>query len=327
MRFSPAYYGKGEPDSSEAALEKWMAANDERLEKEYEANKYRYTNLDKLVRSQHILVKTGSYISEEERAEAKLRADGLRKRAVAGEDFSKLARKNSEDQITGPKGGDLGYQLKGTMPDAYDEAVFAMEVGEISDVVETEFGYHIIKVLGIREGDVPKEEAKRELAEALYQRDWVESRTKEAAAVTLALWKSSGDDAVRTKLAAVGKKTPESTLTPTLLETGEFGRSDAPLVGLPTSVLLDAVFAVPEGEVFPSEPVKVGREWVVFRILERQRPDEAAFTDDLRNSTREVLRTLKKKETLDLYIRKLRDQAAADQALRINPLPTQDGNS
>ncbi len=327
VRFSPAYYAKGEPDSSEAALEKWMAANDERLEKEYEANKYRYTNLDKLVRSQHILVKTGSYISEEERAEAKLRADGLRKRAVAGEDFSKLARKNSEDQITGPKGGDLGYQLKGTMPDAYDEAVFAMEVGEISDVVETEFGYHIIKVLGIREGDVPKEEAKRELAEALYQRDWVESRTKEAAAATLALWKRSGDDAVRTKLAAVGKKTPESTLTPTLLETGEFGRSDAPLVGLPTSVLLDAVFAVPEGEVFPSEPVKVGREWVVFRILERQRPDEAAFTDDLRNSTREVLRTLKKKETLDLYIRKLRDQAAADQALRINPLPTQDGNS
>jgi len=327
VRFSPAYYGKQQPDTSEAAIEKWIADNYNRLEKEYEANKYRYTNLDKQVRSQHILVKTGSYVSEEEKAEAKVKADALHKRAAAGEDFSTLARQNSEDRVTGPKGGDLGYQPKGTMPDAYDKAVFAMEVGEISDVVETEFGYHIIKVLSVREGDVPKEEAKRELAEGLYRRDRIQSRAKDAATATLALWKSSDDEAVRDKLAADGKKTPESTLTPTLQETGGFGRSDAPLVGLPTSALLDAVFAVPEGETFPSEPAQVGREWVVFRIIDRRRPDEAAFTDDLRDSTREVLRTLKKKETLELYIRKLRDQAAADQALRINPLPTQDGNS
>ncbi len=326
VRFSPAYYSKEQPDTSKAALEDWITDNDERLEKEYQANKYRYTNLDKQVRSRHILVKTGSYISEEQKAEAKMKADALRKRAITGEDFSTLARRNSEDQITGPKGGDLGYQPKGTMPEGYDQAVFAMQVGEISEVVETEFGYHIIKVIGIREGDVPKEEAKRELAEDLYRRALIQSRAEEAAAATLALWKSSDERVVRNKLAADGKKTPESTLTPTLLETGEFGRSDAPLIGLPTSALLDAVFAVPEGEEFPSEPVQVGREWIVFRIIDRQRPDEAAFTDDLRDSTREVLRTLKKKETVDLYIRKLRDQAAADQALRINPLPTQDGN-
>ncbi|MCZ6808108.1 MAG: peptidylprolyl isomerase [Deltaproteobacteria bacterium] len=327
VRFSPAYYSKQQPDTSEAAVEKWIAENADRLEREYEANKYRYTNLDKQVRSQHILIKTGSYVSDEEKAQAKTKAEALHKRAVAGEDFSTLARKNSGDKITGPKGGDLGYQPKGTMPDAYDEAVFAMKVDEISDMVETEFGYHIIKVLGIREGDVPKEEAKRELADGLYRRDWIESRAKEAATATLALWKSSNDEEVRKKLAANAKKTPESTLTPTLAETGEFGRDSAPLVGLPTNVLLDAVLAVADGETFPSEPVRVGREWVVFRIIDRRRPDKAAFTDDLRDSTREVLRTLKKKETVDLYVRKLRDQAAADQALRINPLQTQDDNS
>jgi parvulin-like peptidyl-prolyl isomerase len=326
VRFSPAYYSKQEPDLSEAALEKWIADNEDRLDKEYEANKYRYTNLDKLVRSQHILVKTGSYVSDEEKAQAKVKAKALHGRAVAGEDFSTLARRNSEDYITGPKGGDLGYQSKGTMPDAYDEAVFAMKVDEISDVVETEFGYHIIKVLSIREGDVPKEEAKRELADGLARGDRIESRAKSGAAATLALWQNSDDEAVRKKLAGDGKKTPKSALTPTLEETGEFGRADAPLVGLPTSVLLDAVFAVADGETFPSEPVRVGHEWIVFRIIARQRPDEAAFTDDLRDSTREVLRTLKKKETVDLYIQKLRDQAAADKALRINPLPTQDGN-
>ena len=327
VRFSPAYYSKRQPDPSEATLEKWIADNDDLLENEYQANKYRYTNLDKQVRSQHILVKTGSYASDEEKAQAKVKADALHKRAVAGEDFSALARQNSGDRITAPQGGDLGYQQKGTMPDAYDDAVFAMKVDEISDVVETEFGYHIIKVLGVREGNVPKEEAKRELADGLYRQNRIESQAKAGAAATLALWKSSNDEAVQTKLAAEGKKTPESTLAPALEETGEFGRGDAPLVGLPTSVLLDAVFAVAEGEVFPSEPVQVGREWVVFRIIDRQRPEEAAFTDDLRDSTREVLRTLKKKETVDLYIRKLRDRAAADQALRINRLPTQDGNS
>jgi peptidyl-prolyl cis-trans isomerase D len=328
-RFSPAYYVKQKPETSEAVLAAWIEGNEDRLAAEYETNKHRYTNLEKQVRARHILIKAGSYATDEQKADAKKRAAALQERAAKGEDFAALASKRSDDQITAKNGGDIGFLRKGTMPESFDEALFSMEVDAVSGVVETPYGFHVLKVLAIREGDVPVDEAKRELAEGLYRADWLEARAHEAAATTLASWrKNKDDDAIAQKLAAAAKQQgEESALSPTLEETAEFGRSDTPVPGLSTAALLDAVFALPEGDAFPTNPVKLGREWVIFRLIDRQRPDEAAFTDAVRESTREVLQTLKKKETVDLYIQQLRAKATADKALRVHPLPTQDGRS
>lgn len=327
VRFTPAYYTKQKPETSEAALEAWMARNAERLDEEYEANKHRYTDVEKQVHARHILVKAGSYASEEQKAEAKQAAEALRKRAMRGERFAELARENSQDQITAQNGGDIGFLKKGVMPEPFDEALFGLEVGEISEVVETPYGFHVIKVLGIREGDVPVEEAKQELAETLYRTDWLDARARDAAARTLASWKTKGEAAVQEELAKAAERIGESALTPSLEQTAEFGRADTPIPGLSTAALLDAVFALPEGETFPEAPVKIGREWVIFRLVDRRRPDEAAFTDSIRESTRDTLVTLKKKEAVDLYIQQLRNHATEDNALRVNPLPTEDDRS
>jgi peptidyl-prolyl cis-trans isomerase D len=325
VRFSPSYYGKTRPSTSDAALDAWIANNEDRLTAEYETNKHRYTNLEKQVRARHILVKAGSYATAEQKADARKQAEALQKRAAKGEDFAVLASKYSGDQITAKNGGDIGFLRKGTMPESFDEALFSMEVDGISEVVETPYGFHVIKVLAIREGDVPVDEAKRELAEGLYAANWLEARAREAAATTLRFWQQSKDDeAVTQTLAAAAEKTGESALTPTLEETVDFGHADTPIPGVSTAVLLDAVFALPEDEAFSTAPLKLGREWVIFRLIDRQRPDEAAFTDAVRDSTREVLRTLKKKESVDLYIQQLRARAIADKALRVNPLQTQD---
>jgi hypothetical protein len=175
---------------------------------------------------------------------------------------------------------------------------------------------------------VPVDEAKLELAEGLYRSDWLEARAREAAVGTLDSWQQSeDDDAIAQTLAAAATKSGESALTPTLEETVEFGHSDTPIPGVSTAALLDAVFALPEGDSFPTTPLKLGREWVIFRLIDRQRPDEEAFTDTVRESTREVLRTLKTKETVELYIQQLRVKAIADKALRVNPLQTEDGRS
>ena len=85
--------------------------------------------------------------------------------------------------------------------------------------------------------------------------------------------------------------------------------------------------ALPEGQDFPEAPVKLGREWVIFRLLDRQRPDEESFTGATREATREVLETLKKKETVDLYIQQLRAKASAEDALRVRPLSTENDRS
>ncbi len=328
VRFTPAYYAQEKPPTSEEALAAWMSENEERLDAEYERNKHRYTNLEKRVRARHILIKAGSYATPEQKEEAKKRAEALRARAVAGDDFASLAAKHSDDPITAKNGGDIGFLAKGTMPEAFDEAVFSMEIGEISEVVETPYGFHVIKTLAVREGDVPVDEAKRELAEGLYRADWLEARAREAAAKTLDAWKAAeDDDAVAERLAAAAEKKGESALTPTLEETTEFGRSDSPIPGLSTAALIEAVFSLPEGQTFPEQPVKLGREWVVFRVLDRQRPDEESFTDAVREATRDVLETIKQKEAVDLYIQQLREQAIAEDALRVRPLATEDARS
>jgi len=174
---------------------------------------------------------------------------------------------------------------------------------------------------------VDREAAKRELAEGLYQSDWLEARAESAAAGALATWKNGGDDQLTAKLEAAAEKVGESALTPKLEETPEFGRADTPVPGLSTAVLIDAVFSLEGGAEFPERPVKVGREWVVFKLVNRTRPDEAAFNETMQSTTRDVLETLKKKETVDLYIQRLRAQAQADNALRVNALPTQNGQS
>jgi peptidyl-prolyl cis-trans isomerase D len=328
VRFSPAYYAGQQPPVSDAAVEAWAEANAERLDAEYEANKHRYTDLEKQVRARHLLIKAGSYATPEQRAEAKKQAEELRRRAVKGERFTDLARKYSGDQITARNGGDIGFLRKGTMPDSFDAALFSMKPGEISEVVETPYGFHVIEALEVREGDVPIDVAKRELAEGLYRADWLESRAEEAAAEVLQRWRQTkDDDAVENQLESAAEKVGESALTPQLEETGEFGRTDTPIPGLSTVALLDAVFSLPDGGAFPEAPVKLGREWLIFRLIDRDRPTKDAFTEVVEASTREVLKTLKKRETVDLYIQQLRARAVEDKALRVNPLSTEDGRS
>ena len=103
-----------------------------------------------------------------------------------GEDVAKIARKESEDTGSGARGGDLGYNTKGKMVASFDDAQFALKPGELSEVVETRFGYHVIKVEGVREGDVPLDEAKAEIARTQVEIAKADALAKSAAEQTLA---------------------------------------------------------------------------------------------------------------------------------------------
>jgi parvulin-like peptidyl-prolyl isomerase len=100
------------------------------------------------VRASHILVAyQGAMRSTATRSkeEARKLADALHARASAGQDFARLASEHSDDPTAKAKGGDLGYFDRSGMVKPFADAAFALQPGEVSSVVETEFGFHVIK--------------------------------------------------------------------------------------------------------------------------------------------------------------------------------------
>ena len=98
------------------------------------------------VRARHILLRVPPDATPAQRDSTLAVARDLRARAVSGENFADLAREYSQDPGSAREGGDLGFFGPGQMVAPFEQAAFALDVGEISDVVESPFGYHIIKV-------------------------------------------------------------------------------------------------------------------------------------------------------------------------------------
>ena len=117
---------------------------DKDYEAYYEAHKKEFENPE-MVRARHILVAVKPDATPEQKEAAKKKAEEIQAKAKAGEDFAKLASENSDDPGSKAKGGDLGFFTTGSMVGKFEQAAFALKPGEVSGVVETEFGYHIIK--------------------------------------------------------------------------------------------------------------------------------------------------------------------------------------
>ncbi|MBW2063979.1 MAG: SurA N-terminal domain-containing protein [Deltaproteobacteria bacterium] len=126
-----------------------VRVTDEQIRAYYEDNIERFRE-EKKIKARHILFKVPPDATKEEEEKVKERALEVLKKAKEGEDFASLAKKYSEGP-TKDKGGDLGYFAKGQMVKAFDEAAFRLKKDEISDLVRTPFGYHIIKVEDIKE--------------------------------------------------------------------------------------------------------------------------------------------------------------------------------
>jgi peptidyl-prolyl cis-trans isomerase C len=134
----------------------------------YDKNKNKYVE-EEQVRARHILIKVPQEVSPAEDAKLKGRADDALKRAKKGEDFAALAKELSDD---GSKetGGDLGFFPRGRMVTGFEEAAFALQPGQMSEIIRTQFGYHIIKVEERKAGRaLPFDEAKGQVKEDLTQ--------------------------------------------------------------------------------------------------------------------------------------------------------------
>ena len=163
------------------ALKKDVTVSEDDLHKYYEENASRYTVAEER-RASHILIKADKSAPAAERAKAKAKAEELlaevRKNPA---NFAELAKKNSQDEGSAANGGDLDYFARGAMVKPFEDAAYSLKQGEISNVVESDFGYHIIQLTGIRGGEKRSFEAVRAEMEADVRKQLAQKRFTEVA--------------------------------------------------------------------------------------------------------------------------------------------------
>lgn len=223
------------------------------------------------IRASHILFKTEGKKDEEVKAKAEL----VLKEARAGKDFAALAKKYSEDESNAQQGGDLDYFSRGRMTAAFEDAAFAMEPGAISDLVKTEFGYHIIKLVDKRAASTkPIEEVKPQITEQLQY----EKAQARAAEMATALEKEI------TKPADLDRVAKERGLK--VQETLPFGRNET-ILGLGSSPEVSVTaFELNDGQV--SGAVGFSRGYMFLTVTGKE-ASRLPKLDEVKDRVREDL--------------------------------------
>ncbi|WAE54733.1 SurA N-terminal domain-containing protein [Stutzerimonas frequens] len=132
-----------------------VEVSDEELQALYQKQ---IANLAEQRRAAHILIETGAESGDDE---AKAKIDEIAARVKGGEDFAAVAKEVSQDPGSANEGGDLGFAGPGVYDPAFEEALYALKEGEVSAPVRSEFGWHIIKLLGVQSPEVPSLESMR----------------------------------------------------------------------------------------------------------------------------------------------------------------------
>lgn len=291
-------------------FENQIVPRDEDIEDYYESQKARFYE-DEKFRASHILFRAEKPASSEEQEEEKLtaeeqavkdKAEGVLKKIKDGADFAEMAKEHSEDIASGLNGGDLGFFSRGAMVPEFEKAVLALKVDEVSPLVRTSFGYHIIKLFDKKEaGTKPLTEVKDIVTQALKT---VKARQKTRRIIR------------RIQRSA---KTDSDLARAALEEHTDVGVTDFlsgrnhndPEIGI-VPEFYNVAFALPDDEI--SDSVFTAENSYVMKIIERKPsyiPDMADVQDKLETA---ILKEKTKTLTAE-NVKALVDQAARDKSL------------
>ena len=216
------------------------------VEKYYRDNEPQYTTAEQ-ARASHILLKTEG----KDEAVVKAKAEALLKQVKGGADFASLAKKESEDEQSKVQGGDLDYFGRGRMVKEFEDAAFGLSVGQVSDLVKSSFGFHIIKLTD------KKPAAKRSLDEVRQQiTDQLAFERAQTQATALA------DQLAKDAKTPADLERVAKSRGITVVESGLFGR-DEPIAALgPAPDVSSRAFELKPGEL--AGPVRVSRGLILF---------------------------------------------------------------
>jgi len=211
-------------------------------------------------RARHILLRLPPDVSDEVKAEKRKKLLEIKARLDKGEDFAKLAQRFSEDTATAASGGDLGFFDRSRMTPPFAEAAFSLKKGEVSDIVETVYGFHLIKVEEIRpERTVPLQDAREEIINELRRArgmDIAFKRANEAYEKIITL------GSMEKGAAAVGAEIRTTPL---------FTPNEAPAGLEPFATVLPKVFSLKQGEL--SSILEGNGGYLIVMVKERKEPE------------------------------------------------------
>ncbi|MGE8319160.1 MAG: SurA N-terminal domain-containing protein [Comamonas sp.] len=164
-----------------AAVRASIKLNEDDLRTYYKENLSRFMDKEQR-RASHILINASKSASAEDRAQAKKKAEALlaEVKAQPGQ-FADVAKKNSQDTGSAAQGGDLNFFSRGDMVKPFEDAAFSMKPGDISDVIESDYGYHIIKLTDVKTPRTPSFEELRPKIENELQQQQAQRKYAEAA--------------------------------------------------------------------------------------------------------------------------------------------------
>ena len=264
------------------------------IERAYNNNIEQYSTPEQ-VRASHILLKTEG----KDDAAVKAKAEDLLKQARSGADFAELAKKYSEDEGSAKNGGDLDYFGRGRMVPEFDQAVFAMQPGQISDLVKTQYGYHIIKLVDKKTATTrPLPEVRQQLVDQIaYERAQAQASAL-AESLSKQIAKPSDLDRVAKAQGLI------------VQESGLFAR-DEPILGLgPSPEVATKAFDMKQGEV--AGPLRASRGFV-FETLVAKQDGYVPKLDEVKDRVRE--------EVIKNKARELSKTKAAEIAAKLKTAP------
>jgi peptidyl-prolyl cis-trans isomerase D len=218
------------------------------VERAYNSNIDQYSNAEQ-VHAQHILFKTEG----KDEAEVRKTAEGVLQQVKAGGDFAALATKYSEDSVSKVKGGDLDFFGRGAMVKPFEDVAFTLAPGETSDLVKTDFGLHIIRVLEKRAAGVkPIAEVREQIVEQVKWERAQQQATTVSTQLASELSKPADLDTAAKKHGLQVKESPFFQRTDPI---GELG---------PSPQIATAAFALKDGAV--SESIRAPQGFVFFTV-------------------------------------------------------------
>jgi peptidyl-prolyl cis-trans isomerase D len=289
LRIDPLHFKSEDAKPDDAAKTDWANANAVAIEAHYNKHVNRYRQ-SKQVKARHILAKVTQDAPEADKQAAREKIEAAKKRVTeGGEDFGAVAKEISEDG-SAAKGGDLGFFGVGAMVKPFEDAAFAMEKGALSDIVESRFGYHLIKVEDTKPPSVREiAEVKVEIAGELMLEAARKEKAKAMASAALEELKA-GKKMEELTLPGLILKLPdetgkppapnpeESPFSPRVEATGLFAKTTryVPRVGV-SPELVEKIFGLTTEKPLLEEVVEVSGRSFVVQLKERELPDAAKF--------------------------------------------------